>query len=160
MNQQGNDVTESADSCSPPQACRDTDVAIVDTAALNREAGVTRFAERRLPNCSTTCSQSSADRFRRSRIGGAVFDTEPRLPGFTCRPVQYSNCRYSGNDMNKQPRFDARRDGDFSRTFFRFGSRSIGASQPAFSPCSIRRSFASAERTQKGNAKRCQEPFI
>ncbi len=125
---------QSADLCSPTQTCRcrDTDVGIADgTAALKREAGVMRFAEGRFPNCSTTCSQSSGDRFRRSRISGADFNTEPRLPGFSCRPVQSSNCRYSGSDMHTQPRLDARRDGDFSRTFLRFGSCSIGASQPA-----------------------------
>ena len=138
---------QSADLCSPTQTCRcrDTDVGIADgTAALKREAGVMRFAEGRFPNCSTTCSQSSGDRFRRSRISGADFNTEPRLPGFSCRPVQSSNCRYSGSDMHTQPRLDARRDGDFSRTFLRFGSCSIGASQLA-SPLSHR--VQSADRS-------------
>ena len=48
----------------------------------NRDAGVTRLAARRLPNCSTTCSQSSGDKSSRSRIGGADFCTAPRLLGF------------------------------------------------------------------------------
>ncbi len=47
--------------------------------ALNREAGVMRLADLRLPKCSTACSQSSADRFRRSRIGGAFFGIAPRF---------------------------------------------------------------------------------
>ena len=82
-----------------------------------------------MPNCSTTCNQSCGDKSNHPRIGGAVFDTAPRLPGFNQRPVQSSNCRYSGSDMNAQPRFEARRDDVFSRTFFRFGSNSTGASQ-------------------------------
>ncbi len=63
--------------------------------ALNLEAGVMRLAARRLPKCSTACNQSSADRFRRSRIGGAFFGITPRFPGFNWRPVQSSNGRYS-----------------------------------------------------------------
>ncbi len=65
-----NDILWPADLCGPPQTCRDTQpFGIIDgTAALKREAGVIRFAERRLPNCSTICNQSSGDRFRRSRM--------------------------------------------------------------------------------------------
>ena len=54
-----------------------------------------RLAARRLPKCSTACNQSSADRFRRSRIGGAFFGITPRFPGFNWRPVQSSNGRHS-----------------------------------------------------------------
>ena len=43
------------------------------------------MAERRLENCPTACSQSSADRFRLSRIGGAFFAIAPRFPGFNWR---------------------------------------------------------------------------
>ena len=64
-------------------AFRDVDLGIVvATAALKWQAGVTLFAVRRFPNCSTTCIQSSGDRLSLSRIGGTVFNTEPRLPGF------------------------------------------------------------------------------
>ena len=62
--------------------------------ALNLEAGVTRLAERRLLKCSTACSQTSGDRFNRSRIGGAFFGIDPRFPRLSWRPVQSSNCRY------------------------------------------------------------------
>ncbi len=32
----------------------------------------------------------------------------PRLSSRTCRPVQSSSCRYSANDIGRQPLFDAR----------------------------------------------------
>ena len=110
-----------------------------------------RLADRRLPKCSTACSQSSADRLRRSRIDGAFFGIAPRFPGFNWRPVQSSNCRYSASAMNMQPLFEVRRLEHFSRAFFRFGSNSTGASQPAFWPCSIRTSFASAVETSSAD---------
>ncbi len=46
----------------------------------------------------------------------------------------FSRMGATGSNISTQPRLDARCDGDFPRTFFRFGSSSIGASQPAFSP--------------------------
>ena len=49
----------------------------------------------RFLNCSTTSSHSAGDKVRRSRIYGVVVDTEPRLPGFTCRLFQSSNCSSS-----------------------------------------------------------------
>jgi len=62
--------------------------------------------------------------------------------------------------MNTQPLFDARRDEHFSRTFFRFGSSSTGASQPAFSPCSMRASLASAVETTSASKQRFQQTKV
>ena len=71
--------------------------------------------------------------------------------GFAGLPEGHRSSRYSARDMNTQPLFDARRGEHFSRTFFRFGSSSTGASQPALSPCSMRVSFASAVETSSAD---------
>lgn len=62
--------------------------------SLNLDAGVMRFAERSVPNCSTAFSQSSADRFRRSkgsRAGTLLYsefkrDTSDKLLCLRCPP--------------------------------------------------------------------------
>lgn len=58
-------------------------LSVVFAAALKRDAGVTVLAEQRLLKPAIVCSHNSADRFRRSRIGGTFLATDPRLPGFT-----------------------------------------------------------------------------
>jgi hypothetical protein len=56
--------------------------------ALNREAGVMRLADLRLPKCSTACNQNSAERFRRSRIGGESHGGHPNIHSTNKSPPQ------------------------------------------------------------------------
>jgi len=111
-----NSYSEGFSGC--PQACRNKNIGIV--AALKREAGVTpRAAFPELFNHLQPEFRSQVQPFQNRR---GVLGTVPRLPGFNWRAVEFSNCRYSLNDMNTQPRLEARGDGDFSRTFFRLSS--------------------------------------
>ena len=118
---------------------------------------MTRFAERRFPNCPTTCSQSSADRFRRSRIGGACFGTVPRLPGFNWRPVQSSNCRYSLSV--RAPVFAPRCSLQWLAPVFRSGVPGVG--RPDFSDFNhveLKRSYVFGGCFQRRPAKELGKP--